>query len=109
MKPNQKKQKENEETNNSIPLVETLKQNYLKPVYNKHIAIIKLEFFEKPVALIVDEMTNECARMPVLGHILYSVYTSEFYMDESTRTLLVSNLSGPPEGSTQDAIPATQL
>ncbi|CAG8834406.1 1282_t:CDS:2, partial [Gigaspora margarita] len=32
----------------SIPLAEALRQNFLKPVYNRHMATMKSEFVEKP-------------------------------------------------------------
>ncbi|CAG8724380.1 16303_t:CDS:2, partial [Gigaspora margarita] len=48
--------------NGSIPSAEALKQNYLEPVYEKHISIVKSEFFGKPVAIIVDETMDDCAR-----------------------------------------------
>ncbi|CAG8855646.1 35973_t:CDS:1, partial [Gigaspora margarita] len=49
----------------SIPLAKASRQNYLKPVYKKHISIVKSEFFGKPVAIIVDETTDDCARSVV--------------------------------------------
>lgn len=49
----------------SIPSAETLRQSYLKPVYEKHISMVKLEFVGKPVAIIADETTDDCARSVV--------------------------------------------
>ncbi|RIB15428.1 hypothetical protein C2G38_2192423 [Gigaspora rosea] len=47
--------------------------------------------------------------VPVLRQILYLVDSTWMRVQLATCTLLVSNLSGPSEGSTLDAIPATQL
>ncbi|CAG8845784.1 21517_t:CDS:1, partial [Gigaspora margarita] len=50
----------------SIPSADTIRQNYLKPVFEKHIekhiTEIKSDFFGKPVMIIADETTDDCAR-----------------------------------------------
>ncbi|CAG8494166.1 37169_t:CDS:2, partial [Gigaspora margarita] len=45
-----------------IPSADTIRQNYLKPVFEKHITEIKSDFFGKPVTIIADETTNNWAR-----------------------------------------------
>ncbi|CAG8845250.1 27468_t:CDS:1, partial [Gigaspora margarita] len=47
-----------------------LRNSYLKPVYERHIVAIKLEFGNKPVSFIVDKTTNDCAKSVV--NILFS-------------------------------------
>ncbi|CAG8626204.1 43651_t:CDS:2, partial [Gigaspora margarita] len=49
----------------SISSAETLRQSYLKPVYEKHISMVKLEFVGKPIAIIADETTDDCAKSVV--------------------------------------------
>lgn len=46
----------------SIPSADTIRRNYLKPVFEKHITEIKSDFFGKPVTIIADETTDDCAR-----------------------------------------------
>uniref|UniRef100_U9UQG0 Uncharacterized protein n=1 Tax=Rhizophagus irregularis (strain DAOM 181602 / DAOM 197198 / MUCL 43194) TaxID=747089 RepID=U9UQG0_RHIID len=41
------------------------KQNYLPSVFDKHFQSLKLLFDSKPVAIIMDETTDDCARSVV--------------------------------------------
>ncbi|KAF0362928.1 transcription factor e2f6 [Gigaspora margarita] len=54
----------------SILLAKCLKNSYLKPVYERHIVAIKLEFGNKPVSFIVDKTTDDCTKSVV--NILFS-------------------------------------
>ncbi|CAG8763878.1 16588_t:CDS:2, partial [Rhizophagus irregularis] len=49
----------------SIPQAPTLRQNYLPNVFDKHFQSLKLLFDSKPVAIIMDETTDDCARSVV--------------------------------------------
>jgi hypothetical protein len=49
----------------SIPQAPTLRQNYLPNVFDKHLQSLKLLFDSKPVAVIMDETTDDCARSVV--------------------------------------------
>ena len=49
----------------SIPQAPTLRQNYLPSVFEKHYQSLKLLFDSKPVAIIMDETTDDCARSVV--------------------------------------------
>ncbi|RGB26016.1 hypothetical protein C1646_770979 [Rhizophagus diaphanus] len=43
----------------SIPQAPTLRQNYLPSVFDKHFQSLKLLFDSKPVAIIMDETTDD--------------------------------------------------
>ncbi|PKC54889.1 hypothetical protein RhiirA1_476493, partial [Rhizophagus irregularis] len=45
----------------SIPHAPTLRQNYLPNIFDKHYQSLKLLFDSKPVAIIMDETTDDCA------------------------------------------------
>src|SRR5580765_3050189 len=49
----------------SLPQAPTLRQNYLPSVFDKHYQLLKLLFDSKPVAIIMDETTDDCARSVV--------------------------------------------
>ncbi|CAB4427774.1 unnamed protein product [Rhizophagus irregularis] len=49
----------------SIPQAPTLRQVYLPNVFDKHYQCLKLLFDSKPVAIIMDETTDDCARSVV--------------------------------------------
>ncbi|PKY34385.1 hypothetical protein RhiirB3_457979 [Rhizophagus irregularis] len=49
----------------SIPHAPTLRQNYLPNIFDKHYQSLKLLFDSKPVAIIMDETTDDCARSVV--------------------------------------------
>ena len=49
----------------SIPQAPTLKQIYLPSIFEKHYQSLKLLFDSKPVAIIMDETTDDCARSVV--------------------------------------------
>ena len=49
----------------SIPQAPTLRQIYLPGVFDKHYQSLKLLFDSKPVAIIMDETTDDCARSVV--------------------------------------------
>ncbi|CAB4431722.1 unnamed protein product [Rhizophagus irregularis] len=49
----------------SIPQAPTLRQVYLPNVFDKHYQCLRLFFDSKPVAIIMDETTDDCARSVV--------------------------------------------
>ena len=55
----------------SIPQAPTLRQVYLPNVFDKHYQCLKLLFDSKPVAIIMDETTDDCARSVVNTLLCY--------------------------------------
>ncbi|CAG8665880.1 11777_t:CDS:2 [Rhizophagus irregularis] len=49
----------------SIPQASTLRQIYLSDIFDKHYQSLRLLFDSKPVVIIMDEITDDCARSVV--------------------------------------------
>ncbi|CAG8742418.1 17003_t:CDS:2, partial [Gigaspora rosea] len=81
---------ENVFNSGSIPLAEALRQNYLKPVYEKHISIVKSKFFGKLVAIIVDETTQMIVNNTTVGQVILQTLI-EWFIPFNALQLLVSD------------------
>lgn len=67
----------------AIPQAPTLRQIYLPNVFDKHFSLLKDFFNQKPVAIIMDETTDDCSR---------SVVNTLFTFRENTKLVSVDFL-----------------
>src|ERR1044071_8196532 len=67
----------------SIPQAPTLRQTYLPNVFDKHYQCLKLLFDSKPIAIIMNETTNDCVR---------SIVNTLFYYYKETKLISIDFL-----------------
>ena len=67
----------------SIPQAPTLRQIYLPNVFDKHYQCLKLLFDSKPIAIIMNETTNDCVR---------SIVNTLFYYYKETKLISIDFL-----------------
>ncbi|PKK57110.1 hypothetical protein RhiirC2_764090, partial [Rhizophagus irregularis] len=67
----------------AIPQAPTLRQIYLPRVFNNHLSLLQSYFNQKPVAIIMDETTDDCSR---------SVVNTLFVFHQNTKLVSVNFL-----------------
>jgi hypothetical protein len=68
-----------------IPKAPTLRQLYLPQVFNKHFGQLKLLFEMKPIAITMDETTDDCSRSVVNTLFQYRTHTKLVSVDFLTQ------------------------
>ena len=68
-----------------IPKAPTLRQSYLPQVFNKHFGQLKLLFEMKPIAITMDETTDDCSRSVVNTLFQYHTHTKLVSVDFLTQ------------------------
>jgi hypothetical protein len=65
----------------AIPQAPTLRQSYLPKVFKKHLDVLKSIFDSKPVCIIMDESSDDCARSVVNTLFTYRADTKLVSVD----------------------------